>query len=90
MTAVLQRLTALEQNNVELQESNKDLRESNKDLRGSNDRLEVLMRTTMEAVIGVRHMVNIYLFYLTYFGYRIALQSTKFEIEFFSTWLGIG
>jgi septal ring factor EnvC (AmiA/AmiB activator) len=97
MTAVLRRLTALEQNNMELRESDAKLRASNTELRESdaklrasntelresdakqqasnmelwdsnmelqqsNDRLEASMRTTMEAVIGVRHMVNIFIF----------------------------
>jgi hypothetical protein len=101
LTAMGERLTTVEQSNTELRESNTELRESNTELRERlttveqsntelrerNERLEATMQTTMEAVIGVRDISCIYI--ITYFARRIALQSTRSETEFFSTWLGI-
>ena len=53
--------TELRESNTELRESNTELRESNIELRASNERLEGMMQTTMEAVIGVRVIGYIYI-----------------------------
>jgi hypothetical protein len=98
LTAMEKRLTSVEESNMKLKESNMELRErlvtekeSNMklhiELRENNDRLEATMQTTMEAVIGVRDIGCIYI--ITYFACRIALQSTRSETKFFSTWLGL-
>ena len=74
---IARRLTALEQDNTKLRES--------------NERLEAMMRTTMEAVLGVCHIINnIYFFhkFLTGFTRRITLQLTRSETESL-TWVGI-
>jgi hypothetical protein len=102
MMKILQRLAALEESNTELQESNAELQESNAELQerdadqqkinaelqASNEELEVTLRSTMDAVLGVRGAINIYTFFLIHFTRRIGLRSIKYEIESFLTWAG--
>jgi regulator of replication initiation timing len=96
-TNILRRLTALEQSNTELQESNTKLQACNTELQErlidlrtelqeGHDRLEATMQTTMEAVLGVCDIFNIYISFLSDFICRIASQSTRYETEFFLTW----
>ena len=87
-TAIEKRLTAVEQSNTELRESITELQESNTELRESitelqesntelwerNERLEGMMQTTMEAVIGVRVIGYIYIICLFHLQDRIAIN----------------
>jgi predicted nuclease with TOPRIM domain len=88
--------TKLQESNMELQESNTELQGCNTELqerlidlctelREGHDRLEVTMQTMMEAVLGVCDIFNIYISFLSDFICRIALQSTRYETEFFLT-----
>jgi uncharacterized protein YdaT len=68
-----ERLKASEVNNSMLQEgyaelraSNVELQESNVELRESNDRVEAMLQTTMEAVLGVSDNTSMYIFLCTH------------------------
>ena len=91
LTAMGERLTAVEQSNAGLRESNAELwesnaglresnaelRKSNAELRESNERLEGMMQTTMEAVIGVRVIGYIYIICLFHLQDRIAINKIR-------------
>ena len=62
MTLILEKLRAMGERLTAVEESNTELRESNTDLWERNERLEGMMQTTMEAVIGVRDCIDCILY----------------------------
>jgi hypothetical protein len=72
---------------LQLEETNAKLEETDAAWKLQVEETNARLQTTMRAVFGVSAITYLLFFLLIYSTHRIESQSTKFEIEYFWTWV---